>query len=169
MASPNKVLKFQSEGAVLVEISPLLISAPLNQNRFIEIVTLEHTHQHTHTHFLTHTCTHTCTHTHTVLKCSSGTVTQQHTHKHTHSISHTHTHTVLKCFNGTVTQQHTHKHTHSISHTHTHSVEVFQWHRDSLTADGFTRRWSGELVNSKTFPQGRLNPLLLPFANHTQI
>jgi len=82
---------------------------------------------------------------------------------------HTHTHSVEVFQWHRDSTAHTQTHAHSLSLSHTHSVEVFQWHRDSLTADGFTRRWSGELVNSKTFPQGRLNPLLLPFANHTQV
>ena len=48
------------------------------------------------------------------------------------------------------------------------SVEMFQWARDKTTKEGFTRLWSPTVIDSKGFPRGKLNPLVMPFSNHTQ-
>lgn len=48
-------------------------------------------------------------------------------------------------------------------------VEMFQWDRDASAKDGYSRRWSTDVIDSKGFPQGKLNPLVLPFSNHTQV
>ena len=34
---------------------------------------------------------------------------------------------------------------------------------------GFARRWSTQVIDSKEFPRGKLNPLVLAFSNHTQV
>ena len=48
-------------------------------------------------------------------------------------------------------------------------VEMFQWDRDPSASDGFSRRWATDVIDSRGFPQGKLNPLVLPFSNHTQV
>jgi hypothetical protein len=48
------------------------------------------------------------------------------------------------------------------------SVEMFQWDRDRTSKEGFRRRWAVTVIDSKGFPRGKLNPLVMPFANHTQ-
>jgi hypothetical protein len=45
---------------------------------------------------------------------------------------------------------------------------MFQWVPDEGAKDGFSWRWVSEVIDSKAFPQGKLNPRVIPFSNHTQ-